>query len=69
MQGNISHRRERKVITNMRDQDGMKLKWGSDKPMRTKTVSSMINSVNRQNLKMNNAKSNIQSTQDSTWKK
>jgi hypothetical protein len=41
---------------------GKKLKKGSDKPMRAQKISKIINSVNQQNLKMNNAKSKEQST-------
>jgi hypothetical protein len=37
--------------------------------MKAWKVESMINSINKQNLKRNNAKSKEQSTQDSTWKK
>jgi hypothetical protein len=44
--GNISHRRGRKIITNMRGQEKIKFKRGIDKLMKAKKVSSTINSVN-----------------------
>jgi hypothetical protein len=53
----------------MRGQERIKLKMGIDEPMRGRKVSSMINSVNQQNLEMNHAKSKELSTQDPTWKK
>jgi hypothetical protein len=42
---------------------------GIDEPMRARKISSMINSANQQNLKLNSAKSKEQSTRGSTWKK
>jgi hypothetical protein len=45
--GNNSHRRERKIITNMRDQEKLSI---------------MTSSANQQNLKMNSSKSKEQST-------
>jgi hypothetical protein len=61
-EGNSSHRRGRKRITNMRGQERLKLISGIHEAMRHEKISSMISSVNVQYLKMINAKSTNQST-------
>jgi hypothetical protein len=54
-----------KAITIMTGWERMKLKKGIQQPIKARKVSSMINSVKQQNLKMNNAKNKKQSTKDS----
>jgi hypothetical protein len=41
----------------MRGQERMKLQRGTDEPMRDRKISSMINPINQQILKMSDAKS------------
>jgi hypothetical protein len=54
----------------MRGQERIKLKRGTDEPMRARKATSMINSANQQILKTNkNDKSKEQSILDLTWKK
>jgi hypothetical protein len=53
----------------MRGQERIKLRRETDKPIRARNVASMINTVNQQNLKLNNANSKGQSMLESTWKK
>jgi hypothetical protein len=59
-QENNSSRRGRKTITNLVGQETMKLTRKTNEPMRARKVSSMINLVKQQNLKMNNAKTKDQ---------
>jgi hypothetical protein len=66
---NISHTKGRKTITNMTGQEKRKHRRESDEPIRVRKISSMINSVNQKNVKVNNAKKKEQSTCDSTWEK
>jgi hypothetical protein len=51
----------------MKDQERIKFKRGTSKPMRSRKVSSMTNSRKQQNLKVSNFKSKDQLTQVSIW--
>jgi hypothetical protein len=42
-QGNNSHRKERKAITDIRSQKRIKLNRGIDEPMRVRKVTSILN--------------------------
>jgi hypothetical protein len=57
---NNSPRRGRRMITNIRGQERIKFQRRIDEPMRARKLSSIINSVSQQNLKMSNSQSKAQ---------